>query len=189
MAANTPASPPNLTISRMALTDFSEMMRPRNRYGGDLTTAPIAPLCWPVADGDEVEATRRLEYSTLRERKFFQVDPTCHTLKVCAPNGKILSFARWNFFPEGYDFDKHELVDVYEFLPPGASDVFKIELFRSLRTGMMKLRQEWMKKGPCWGRLCFRSDNDLGITNALCSSDVHGDAAVLQRSRCSEDAD
>ena len=135
----------------MTLTDFSEILRPRNRRGGDLTTAPIAPLCWPVAKGDEHEALRRLEYSTMRERKFFMIDPTCHTIKASTPDGEIASMARWNFFPEGYEFEKHEFVDYEEFLPPGALDVFKINLYRSLRQGMMRLRRGWMKKDPSWG--------------------------------------
>ena len=143
---------PRFAISRMAPTDFSEILRPRNRRGGDLTTAPIAPLCWRVAEGDDAEALRRLEYSTSRERKFFDVDPTCHTIKACTPNGEIASFARWNYFPEGYEFEKHEPVDVNEFLPPGALEVFHIDLYRDLRTGMMRLRREWMKKGSCWGK-------------------------------------
>ena len=87
----------------------------------------------------------------MRERKFFMIDPTCHTIKASTPDGEIASMARWNFFPEGYEFEKHELVDYEEFLPPGALDVFKIDLYRSLRQGMMRLRRGWMKKGPSWG--------------------------------------
>jgi hypothetical protein len=136
----------------MTLTDFSEILRPRNRKGGDLCTPPISPLCWPVSPDDHDEALRRLEYSTLRERKFFQVDPTCHHVKVCLPDGEIVSIARWNFFPAGYDFDVHEYVDASEFLPEGASGVFKIDLYREIRDGMMRLRRGWMGRGPAWGK-------------------------------------
>ena len=147
---------PRFIISRMTSTDFSEILRPRNRKGGDLTTAPIAPLCWPVSEGDTAEALRRLEYSTKLELAFFKRDPTCHTIKACTPDGEIVSIARWNFFPTGYDFEKNEPVDLKEFLPPGALEVFKIELYSALRMGMMRMRREWQKSGPSWGEQCSK---------------------------------
>lgn len=96
--------------------------------------------------------TLRLQYSTQREFQFFKADSTCQPIMACTADGEIASYARWNFFPNGYDIEKHEPVDVYEFLPPGALKVYKVELYRELRTGMMKLRQKWMKKGACWGK-------------------------------------
>ena len=179
MGSDNAASTPGLTLSRMTQIDFSEVLRPRNRRGGDLTTAPIAPPCWPVAEGDEEEAVRRLEYSTLREFKFFRVDPTCHTSKVTAPNGEIASFAHWNFFPNGYDFEKHELVDVYEFSPTKVREVFKIDLYRELRTGMMKLREQWMRKGPCWGEVVTKIIRTSDPADSNFSADVNGHSPVL----------
>jgi hypothetical protein len=110
-----------------------------------------------VSEGDEKEALRRLEYSTKLEYEFFKHDPTCHAIKACTPEGEIVSIARWNFFPNGYDFEKNEPVDLEEFLPPGALDVFKFQLFYELRTGMMRLRREWMEKGPAWGEVSSNS--------------------------------
>ena len=115
------------TVHPMTLSDFADILRPRNRRGGDLTVAPLSPWCWPVADGDDREALRRLEYSTMRERKWFLVDPTSHHIMVRTADGEIASIARWNFFPNGYDAERNEPVADKEFLPDGALNVFKFD--------------------------------------------------------------
>ncbi|KAK5173069.1 uncharacterized protein LTR77_003191 [Saxophila tyrrhenica] len=124
------------------------MLRPLNRHSGDLCTPPISPLCWPVDPSDGHSALLRLQYSTANERAFFLRDPTAHPMKVCsAETGELMSYARWNFFPDGYDFERDECVDAEEFLPEEGRGVMRVELYRGLRQGMMRLRREWQPKG------------------------------------------
>lgn len=162
MGSAKPTQP--LRLVRMTATDFSEVLRPCNRRGGDLCPAPI-PLCWPVPEGDPTSddaALQRLEYSFLQQKKFFDVDPTCHFVKVVTENGEIASFARWHFYPRGYDYDKDEPVEAEEFVPEGVlapEGPYQIELYRKLRWGMMRLRSSWQPKGPSWGRSQGRRRN------------------------------
>jgi hypothetical protein len=138
-------------VSRIEQHDFSSILRPRNRRGGDLATPPI-PLLWPVDPEDSTASLQRLQYSNSIERKFFNVDPTAHQIKACTPEGEIVSIARWNFFPSGYDFSVHEYVDREALLPESGQGVMKIELYGALIKDMMSLRRQWQPKGQgCWG--------------------------------------
>ncbi|KAK5690311.1 hypothetical protein LTR17_025974 [Elasticomyces elasticus] len=157
---------PRFRVERMTSTDFSDILRPCNRRGGDLCTSPIS-LCWPAAEGSQVhdEELRRLEYSTFQQKKWFDIDPTCHFVKAVTKDGEIASIGRWNYFPNGYDKELHHVVSAIEFVPAGAAvpeGPFQVELYRDIVLGMMGLRQSWMSKGPAWvlmamvTRQCYR---------------------------------
>jgi len=139
-------------VERMTRTDFSEILRPYNRRGGDLTV-PHIPLCWPVPEGDprdDDEALLWLEYSTRLQAKLFDTDPTSHFVKAVTRDGEITRIARWNFFPHGYDFERDELFDVGEFVPEGALEHYKIDLWQDMRTAVVMTRRDWIRKGPAW---------------------------------------
>jgi hypothetical protein len=146
----------------MVATDFSDMLRPSNRRGGDLTTAPL-PFCWPVPEGDaraDDAALQRLEYSVNQQKKFFEVDPTAHFVKAVTDDGEIASVARWNFFPHGYEFEKNHLVDVGEFVPEGViapHGPFRLDFYRHLIERMMRLRRTWIPDKPAWGAAIFEA--------------------------------
>ncbi|KAK5121846.1 hypothetical protein LTR85_004721 [Meristemomyces frigidus] len=157
--ASSEGKPSPFQVAYMTSSDFSLMLTPSHRRGGDLVTPPISPLCWPIPEGDEAdgdEALRRLEYSTSLHKAFFDRDPTVHCIKAINPDdGEIVSIARWNFFPRGYEFERDEVVDVGEFLPDGAlapEGPYVLDLYRDLRTKMMRERRDWTERGnPCWG--------------------------------------
>lgn len=162
MASSHPSSP--FLLERMVLTDFSSILRPSNRRAGDLCIPPVAPLCWPCAsdiDSDpeaslrDPEALIRLEYTMNISRAFFERDPTCHFIKAVTAEGEIVSIVRWHFYPHGYTIEANEPVDLGEFVLEGATvsegGVYNLELWRTMRVGMMRMRQSWMDKGPSWG--------------------------------------
>lgn len=132
------------------------MLTPTHRQGGDLVTPPIAPLCWP-AETDSDDALRRLEYSCSQHRAWFERDRSSHCLKAVHPeNNEIVSIARWNYFPNGYEYARDEFVDVDEFVATEDLKVnggsYDLDLYREMRQGRMRERAAWMAVGkPCWG--------------------------------------
>ncbi|KAK3646805.1 hypothetical protein LTR56_008292 [Elasticomyces elasticus] len=157
---------PRFRVERMTSTDFSDILRPCNRRGGDLCTAPL-PICWPVPGEPQAydEELRRLDYSTKQQKRWFDIDPTCHFVKAVTKDGEIACIARWNYFPNGYDMELHHLVSATEFVPAGAAapeGPFRVELYRDMVLGMMGLRASWQPKGPAWvlmamvTRQCYR---------------------------------
>lgn len=137
-------------VERVQRADFSAMLTPSHRRGGELNT-PFIDTFWPVESGDEEEALRRLEYSVNHMKAFFESDPTAHLIKAVDRDGEIAGVIRWNFFPRGYDPQANEVVDVGQFLPQGWEERVNIALWRDLRQEEMQCRQEWMPQGrPCW---------------------------------------
>ena len=152
-SASTKHPPSRFRVERMVRSDFSMMITPSHRRGGDLATPPISPLCWHVEPDEDDEALRRLEYSTEQQRRYFDLDPTAHLIKAVTADGEIVSMARWNFFPRGYDFGKTDPGDILDGLTGRVHDRMNVALWRDMWKSVMEMRNEWnVRNKPCWSK-------------------------------------